>query len=136
MSTIEFTSKCPRRQSRVTDLMVRVSPSKTNGVSCFYLSLSAGVQALLKYQKGDRVVPSFDEKNKAWTLEKVTGDRAHLGYLLTVHKTAVYVRFTAPDVTVKRVMGSATEKEFDFLEVDGTKATFMESDGTITFEKK
>lgn len=119
------------RRSVAPDLCVKLR--RYRGVLSLELTLSAKTQDRVRYVDGDRVIATFDEKNRSWSLERISPDRTADGYKVLVRPLAkgssehVSFRVGCQDSSVvTAILGAGEEQSYDFLEVTGNKATFVE----------
>lgn len=130
--TIVFTP-LRRRSVRASgpDLTVRVRRSRSAAV--LEVTFSADAQDRVRYIDGDRVIPRFDEDTKSWAFERIDGRRSQDGYkvlvreLKTSGRSICIVRLTCKDASqATAVLGARDFAEYEFLEVVGNTATFVE----------
>lgn len=130
--TIVF-SPLRRRSVRASgpDLSVRVR--RTRGAVVLELTFSADAQDRVRYIEGDRVIPKFEEDNKAWSFERIDGRRSDDGYkvhvrsLKTSGRSIAVIRITVKDPAhATAVLGARDFAEYEFLEVTGGVASFVE----------
>lgn len=113
------------------DLAVRIRRSKT--AVALELTLSAVMQERVRYIDGDRIVASFDEVDRSWTLERISPDRTAEGYKVSVrslangNKSVASVRVGCREPKqAAAILGAREGADYEFLEVSGNTVTFVE----------
>lgn len=119
------------RRGNNTDLTVHLR-KYSSGTMSLELALSAVAQERVRYIDGDRVVAHYDESNKSWSLERINSDRASDGYKVTVRQLAngasnAVVRLGCTKEQAATVLSDRDAGRYEFLEVAGNKATFVEA---------
>jgi len=121
-----------RAGSRATgpDLTVRIRRSKSVALE---LTLSANMQERVRYIDGDRLIASYDEDNRSWTLERISPERIGEGYKVAVRaisngtKSVASMRVGCRDPKqAVAVLGARDGADYEFLEVTGNTVTFVE----------
>lgn len=113
------------------DLTVRIRRSKS--AVALELTLSANMQERVRYIDGDRLIASYDEDNRSWTLERISPERIGEGYKVAVRAIANGTKSVAsmrvgcrdPKQAVA-ILGARDGADYEFLEVTGNTVTFVE----------
>jgi hypothetical protein len=103
---------------------------------CLEATISAGVQAKLRYLDGDRIHSEFDPDNKSWALTRISADRIEDGYKVSVRAcskrsdghTFVTFRIGCDPSQATAVLGGRERADYDLLETTGNTAVFVERD--------
>jgi hypothetical protein len=101
---------------------------------CLEATISAKIQAQLRYLDGDRIHSEFDPDTKAWDLVRVSPDKIEDGYKVSVRAcskkseghTFVSFRIGCEPGQITQVLGGREKAEYELLEVVGNKAVFVE----------
>jgi hypothetical protein len=134
----DFAPTCNRVQE--SDLVVYMSqnPNSRDGngreyaVSC---NFSSSIAQQLGWQKGDRLVAKWSDKDKTFTFTRVGIDDPTPAYKVTFRESqakkrprrrpSAHVRLGCPIEIVKSIVGDGERRVFSFFEQAGNKALFV-----------